>query len=89
MDEKETEIRVKRLYFVVDPKDLPDLVRRILDGTLPIVVEWSYDQRRIKPTRAEVNVTRTDGHLLRWKEKSSRRRLPVSHRPLFRHRARH
>ena len=54
MDEKETEIRVKRLYFVVDPKDLPDLARRILDGTLPIVVEWSYDQRRIKPTRAEV-----------------------------------
>jgi len=45
---------VKQMYFAVDAKDLPALAQRILEGTLPVVVTWGSDQRRIRPTRAEV-----------------------------------
>jgi hypothetical protein len=51
---EETETLVKQMYFAVEAKDLPSLAQRILDGALPVVVTWGSDQRRIKPTRAEV-----------------------------------
>ena len=50
----ETETLTKQMYFAVDAKDLPALAQRILDGALPVVVTWGSDQRRIKPSRAEV-----------------------------------
>ena len=50
----ETETLVKQMYFAVDGKDLPALAQRILDGALPVVVTWGSDQRRIRPTRADV-----------------------------------
>ncbi len=50
--EKSTQI--KRLYYVVEPKELPALAQRILEGTLPVVVTWGVDHRRINPRRAEV-----------------------------------
>jgi hypothetical protein len=50
----ETETLVKQMYFAVEAKDLPALAQRILDGGIPVVVTWGSDQRRIKPTRAEV-----------------------------------
>ena len=50
----ETETLVKQMYFAVDAKELPALAQRILDGALPVVVTWGSDQRRIRPTRAEV-----------------------------------
>ena len=50
----ETETVVKQMYFAVEAKDLPSLAQRILDGGIPVVVTWGSDQRRIKPTRAEV-----------------------------------
>jgi hypothetical protein len=42
------------MYFAVDAKDLPALAQRILDGAIPVVVTWGSDQRRIRPTRADV-----------------------------------
>jgi len=45
---------VKQMYFAVDAKDLSALAQRILDGALPVVVTWGSDQRRIRPSRAEV-----------------------------------
>ena len=50
----ETETLVKQMYFAVDAKDLPALAQRILDGGIPVVVTWGSDQRRIRPTRADV-----------------------------------
>jgi hypothetical protein len=50
----ETETLVKHMYFAVDAKDLPALAQRILDGGIPVVVTWGSDERRIRPTRAEV-----------------------------------
>ena len=50
----ETEAIMKQMYFAVDAKDLPALAQRILDGALPVVVTWGSDERRIRPTRAEV-----------------------------------
>ena len=50
----ETETLTKQMYFAVDAKDLPALAQRILDGTLPVVVTWGSDERRIKPSRADV-----------------------------------
>ena len=48
------ETLTKQMYFTVDAKDLPALAQRILDGALPVVVTWGSDERRIRPTRAEV-----------------------------------
>ena len=50
----DTELVTKQMYFAVDAKDLPALAQRILDGGIPVVVTWGSDQRRIRPTRAEV-----------------------------------
>jgi hypothetical protein len=50
----DTEILTKQMYFALDAKDLPALAQRILDGGIPVVVTWGSDQRRIKPTRADV-----------------------------------
>jgi len=50
----EAETLIKQLYFAVEAKDLPAFAQRILDGEIPVVVTWGSDQRRIKPTRAEV-----------------------------------
>jgi hypothetical protein len=50
----ETETLTKQMYFAVDAKDLPALAQRILDGGIPVVVTWGSDQRRIRPTRADV-----------------------------------
>jgi hypothetical protein len=50
----DAETLTKQMYFAVDAKDLPALAQRILDGALPVVVAWGSDQRRVRPTRAEV-----------------------------------
>ena len=50
----DTETLVKQMYFAVEAKDLPAFAQRILDGGIPVVVTWGSDQRRIRPTRAEV-----------------------------------
>ena len=49
-----TSTQIKQMYYVVDPKQLPALARRILEGTLPLAVTWGTDHRRIKTRRAEV-----------------------------------
>ena len=50
----EPQVLLKQMYFAVDAKDLPALAHRILEGSIPVVVTWGSDQRRIRPTRAEV-----------------------------------
>lgn len=54
MAKGDTSTQIKQMYFTVDPKELPTLAQRILEGTLPLVVTWGTDHRRIKPSRAEV-----------------------------------
>jgi hypothetical protein len=54
MTMREASTQTKQMYFVVDPKGLPALAQRILEGTLPVVVTWGTDHRRIKPSRADV-----------------------------------
>jgi hypothetical protein len=50
----DAETLTKQMYFAVDAKDLPSLAQRILDGGIPVVVTWGSDQRRIRPSRADV-----------------------------------
>lgn len=54
MDMGGTHIQIKHMYYVADPKELPNIAQRILEGAIPLVVTWGTDHRRILPKRAEV-----------------------------------